>query len=345
MPWTRDSLRRPRRFLVALNGALLLIGAAACSNAGAPTIDSAVGSQTTNTPPGSPQFVLHGQFCGRGWPVISGATTIERQAALEEIQADDDLDAACKEHDLCYERIGMDNIVCDRLLIEGINALALYGKCRTKAISIKSYFGSVHPDTSDQVDYSLRLLFVAPFAAFVEALGVVGGLTTAPLADKTGKCNYNPELRDMALRQASSNHETRSTHENDPVYHRRAAEYYWKIKQYDQCDQKRYLGQLYWDGNGLPQNYRWAGYWFNEAYKCGEWIGAMYISSMYIYGLSVQKDYGMALQWLKNCAEKYESESCRIRAELLNYKIKYDIFAKTDEVFGAIVRTQPSNGG
>jgi hypothetical protein len=66
-------------------------------------------------------FYRYGNFCGPQFPRYpEGATNAERISFLQGIPPVDDIDRACKAHDLCYEQQGHDEGRCDRSLGEAL---------------------------------------------------------------------------------------------------------------------------------------------------------------------------------------------------------------------------------
>lgn len=64
----------------------------------------------------------YGNFCGAGYPAMLQTLDLntqreERIVALTAIDPLDDIDRACKAHDLCYEILGHDNKECDFVLL------------------------------------------------------------------------------------------------------------------------------------------------------------------------------------------------------------------------------------
>jgi hypothetical protein len=92
-----------------------------------------------------PEFSYYGTFCGPGEPVIAAKNPADRIAALEALPAVDDMDWACKQHDLCYARLGHSARVCDELLNYVLDHWALPSGCNSIGYDIKAYFYRLHP--------------------------------------------------------------------------------------------------------------------------------------------------------------------------------------------------------
>jgi hypothetical protein len=65
----------------------------------------------------------YGNFCGKGWPILHATDHAGKLAELESIQPADDLDAACKRHDICYEMNGFSTPECDDALLQQMLAM------------------------------------------------------------------------------------------------------------------------------------------------------------------------------------------------------------------------------
>ncbi|MBB3018340.1 hypothetical protein FHR70_001380 [Microvirga lupini] len=85
------------------------------------------GSPETATP------LFHGNWCGAG--------DLNRASPV------DALDAACRAHDLCYERVGRGACLCDKALLKATAALVrsvrIPEAIRSKAATVNSLFSAV----------------------------------------------------------------------------------------------------------------------------------------------------------------------------------------------------------
>lgn len=67
--------------------------------------------------PDDGKIFKYGNFCGPSFPRFEGETDlVKREEKLLSSTPVDDIDRACRAHDLCYEFFGHDNTSCDRML-------------------------------------------------------------------------------------------------------------------------------------------------------------------------------------------------------------------------------------
>lgn len=64
---------------------------------------------------------IHGNFCGPNVPTVAEQNTDKQIETLKSISAIDEIDSACKEHDICYAEKGYFNASCDDELIDAIS--------------------------------------------------------------------------------------------------------------------------------------------------------------------------------------------------------------------------------
>lgn len=64
------------------------------------------------------------------------------------------------------------------------------------------------------------------------------------------------------------------------------------------------LGLAYFDGEGVPQDYKEAINWFRKAAEQGYASGQNAIGAMYAQGQGVPQDYKEAMMWFKKAAEQ-----------------------------------------
>ena len=86
---------------------------------------------------------VHGNFCGKNIPTITETNMKKRAVLLKIIEAIDEIDSACKSHDICYAENGYYNTACDFRLIEiASNISEKYSdeSCKQLAFIISEYF-------------------------------------------------------------------------------------------------------------------------------------------------------------------------------------------------------------
>lgn len=80
------------------------------------------------------------------------------------------------------------------------------------------------------------------------------------------------------------------------------------------------LGLLYFDGNGVPQNFSEAARWFQEAADQGYAKAQYNLGGMYGAGRGVKRDYIKAYVWLSLCAAQAD-EKCAAQRDLVARKL------------------------
>jgi TPR repeat protein len=65
-----------------------------------------------------------------------------------------------------------------------------------------------------------------------------------------------------------------------------------------------YLGQMYENGYGVPQDYERAVYWFRRAAERGYASGQYHLGFMYHHGRGLQRSQTEALKWYRAAAEQ-----------------------------------------
>lgn len=93
-------------------------------------------------PTGEKTVFRYGNFCGPSLPDGLSSLGIETQRAervqfIANIVPVDDIDAICKQHDLCYENMGHDNAFCDWSMHSSTDVLSLrFNRAAAQALSM-----------------------------------------------------------------------------------------------------------------------------------------------------------------------------------------------------------------
>lgn len=82
------------------------------------------GCATTNQGQAIFNVPMHGNFCGPLHPAQKG-TPLENIIELIRIKPFDDIDAACRRHDVCYEMAGYFDRTCDKWIISEVGRLKI----------------------------------------------------------------------------------------------------------------------------------------------------------------------------------------------------------------------------
>lgn len=207
------------RFLFALNLSIILL-IAGCVSVHKSTSFPAVRASLT-----SPYFTnasakdpyRYGNFCGPMLPVglidIPKDEFTRRGKFIADIEPLDDIDEACKVHDLCYERYGHDTVFCDNLMAAYSNHSSLRTSfsgnsadrwvCEALEIEIVSgvwLLKTVRVEDEYLNAATRRERFVGT-SAFA-AMKLIGGGYPA----EAGHCNKLPEAKTFLLSEASEYH-------------------------------------------------------------------------------------------------------------------------------------------
>jgi hypothetical protein len=104
----------------------------------------------------------YGKYCGEDYPKDTGNTSQERIVHLGEETPVDDIDAACQQHDICYERHGRNHCLCDQLLLGRLLDMEFEGESKDYCTNVRGqagyYFLSIHPSECSGI-WMMRLLF------------------------------------------------------------------------------------------------------------------------------------------------------------------------------------------
>jgi len=80
------------------------------------------------------------------------------------------------------------------------------------------------------------------------------------------------------------------------------------------------MGLLYYEGQGVPQDYTQAVAWFTKAAN-QDYLKAEYdLGAMYGIGKGVKRDYVQAYKWLNRCASKGDAK-CAAQRDLVGKKL------------------------
>ena len=69
------------------------------------------------------------------------------------------------------------------------------------------------------------------------------------------------------------------------------------------------LGNMYFDGISVRQNYERALYWYQQSAKQGNPAGQFWLGSAYYTGKGINQDYAKALQWFRKSADQNDIAS------------------------------------
>ena len=81
-----------------------------------------------------------------------------------------------------------------------------------------------------------------------------------------------------------------------------AREEFLKTAEQGDAGAQYYLGLMYYNGQGVAQNYQAAGWWWRRAAEQGGVAAQHYLGVMYYNGEGVVRDYAAAAQWNRQAA-------------------------------------------
>jgi hypothetical protein len=154
-----------------------------------------IGCVTTR---GTDELWSYGEFCGSEWPKVVGLTQADRLAKLISIQASDDIDELCKEHDICYEKLGAHASSCDKDLRRNLLAIE-FPREKTSCLKVKDqilYAFSCFQQTGHQQSNILTALITMPLSlaicALATSVAALGALVKNP---EPGTCIATNDFR------------------------------------------------------------------------------------------------------------------------------------------------------
>src|SRR6516165_11720957 len=77
-----------------------------------------------------------------------------------------------------------------------------------------------------------------------------------------------------------------------------------------------WVAEVYENGWGVPQDYRKAQKWFEEAASAGNSEAMINLGRLYEQGLGVAQDYDKALEWFRKALETGNSDAMKNLARL-----------------------------
>jgi TPR repeat protein len=77
------------------------------------------------------------------------------------------------------------------------------------------------------------------------------------------------------------------------------------------ADARNYLGGMYQNGLGVPQDYRQALAWYHKAAELSDALGQSHLGYMYANGLGTTLDFTQAVEWYRKAAEQGDAFSQR----------------------------------
>jgi len=127
---------------------------------------------------------VHGNFCGPNHPRLTSKTRIDALHELNAIQPVDEIDEACKLHDMCYANTSTGNMDCDLQLTNDLNFAWIWNHpaCTRTAfyLGYGILMGSSGIRTRPEELTPLNSVVQVPLAAFRFTLFSAGKAINAP---------------------------------------------------------------------------------------------------------------------------------------------------------------------
>ena len=76
------------------------------------------------------------------------------------------------------------------------------------------------------------------------------------------------------------------------------------------------LGEMYWKGEGVPQDDKKSAEWFEKAAAQGKASAQLNLGMMYEYGKGVQQDKSVAKEWFGKACDNGREGGCKNYARL-----------------------------
>jgi hypothetical protein len=267
---------------------------------------------------------VYGNYCGRGRPDVSDLNSVEQiEARFASIEPFDYVDCGCREHDLCYARLGKDKVACDAMFDYIVDERKLTPWCRNITSDIGVYFDYAHPSDGNWAKSIVYGTFALPTRALMLPLDALaygsaqasGDLGRQCLADSKRITSWQEErerVRNSAFMQAL----IKVDEDND----RAAFDRLQADTQRGRCGAWLLLGFYYEDGRIVEHSVKKAIESYKKADACGD-AGGTYMIGQHTLKGDLPGGERAAFSEFKRCMDR--SHECRVMAEMLEYKAKY----------------------
>lgn len=248
---------------------------------------------------------VYGKFCGLGVPTLKAKNKAQKIRELNSISERDDMDWACKQHDVCYVRLGQNNKICDELLLYILDHWALPKGCNSLGYDIKAYFFRAHWSSDTVIGkLSKPIIGLAPKLLLDHVTNIFDSPGDYPdVQNET--CFFSAEKRHSYLETG-----------------------------------RKFGGPFFW-GRPLPKTRMEAHARYNTcafSHKCDYAAGDLGL--LYLFGHDGIRDERVAYRWLSRCSS---SVFCREKMDMLEYKWKYLGVDKDEILRGAPIPNKKSS--
>ena len=105
--------------------------------------------------------------------------------------------------------------------------------------------------------------------------------------------------------------------EGVPQDYKKALHWFTKPAEQGNVTAQSFLGIMYYNGEGVPKDYKKALHWFTKPAEQGDVTAQSFLGIMYYDGKGVSQDYKKALHWFTKAAEQGDATSKYNREILL----------------------------
>lgn len=111
----------------------------------------------------------------------------------------------------------------------------------------------------------------------------------------------------------------------------RAAQLYRPLAEQGDAQAQRYLGRMYYKGQGVPQDYQEALNWYRKAAKQGDEMSQLDLGRMYYKGQGIPQDFIRAHMWINTALVTSKGHGRKEAMENQDYTISQMTAAQIEQ--------------
>jgi TPR repeat protein len=115
-----------------------------------------------------------------------------------------------------------------------------------------------------------------------------------------------------------------------PKDYKKALHWWAKAAEQGNAEAQYNLGWMYQNGKGVPQNYKQAAYWFTKAAEQGDAEARAGLGMLYYEGQGVPKDYKLSYVWFSLATAQGYEEVIYIRDKIANLLLPHQLAEAQD---------------